>query len=328
MSITILTEADIRRCVSMDLEALAAVEQGFAALSAGNAVVPPILQLMISDHRGEVDVKTAYIRGLESFAIKIASGFLDNASLGLPTGSGMMALFSASTGALQALLLDNGYLTDVRTGLAGAAAAKYLAPQTVSTVGVIGSGIQSRFQTRAIRLVRPFQRLLLYGTNPASVSGFQREMAQELGIEIQIADGYEQVVRESEILVTTTPTAVPFVKVEWLHPGQHITCMGSDSPHKQEIEVEVFGQADRIVCDRKEQCLQIGELHHAFSAGVMGPETGIIEIGDIIRGVKPGRVSPDEITICDLTGVGVQDTAIAILAYQRARENHLGSIIS
>jgi ornithine cyclodeaminase len=119
------------------------------------------MRIDIEEHLGEVDVKSAYIHGLDSFAIKIASGFPENRKSGLPSGSGMMVLISAQTGLPLAVLLDNGYLTDVRTGIAGAIAAQYLAPELITNAGVIGSGVQARYQMQALKLVRDYQKLFV-----------------------------------------------------------------------------------------------------------------------------------------------------------------------
>jgi ectoine utilization protein EutC len=324
MAISILNETDLRNIIRMDQESLTAVEEGFAKLSAGLAEVPPILQLMVPENNGELDVKTAYIKGMDSFAVKIAAGFLNNHEIGLSTGSGMMILINSVTGFPKAILLDNGYLTDVRTGLAGAIAAKYLAPEHVKIAGVIGSGIQSRFQIEALYLVRKFLRLLVFGIIPEDVQIYAEEMRQKLGVEVFIADSYEQVVRESQVVVTTTPSTKAFIKSNWLHAGLHITCMGADSANKQEIFSDVFKHVDRIVCDNKAQCLRLGELSHAINDGIINSTTDITEIGELILGMKPGRKNVDEVTICDLTGVGVQDTAIARLAYHKACEKSLG----
>jgi ectoine utilization protein EutC len=324
MDITILTETDIRNCVQMDEEAITAVAGGFTRLAQGRATVPPIMRIDVPENNGEVDVKTAYIHGLDSFAIKIAAGFFDNRLLGLPTGSGLMILINAKTGNPQAILLDNGYLTDVRTGLAGAIAARHLARQSVKTAGVIGSGMQARYQIRALRLVRDFRRLIVYGIVPDEVDLYAKEMTQELGIEVIKADHPETVVRQSDIVVTTTPSHNPYLQAEWLHPGLHITCMGSDAEHKQEVHADVFSHVDRIACDLKSQCFRLGELHHALEAGIISPDDEIVELGELTSGSKPGRQTDDEITICDLTGVGVQDTAIARLAYHRATAKGLG----
>ncbi len=317
MLVKILNEAEIRRCVGMEEEALQIVSEGFAKLALGEVTVPPIMRIDVPENNGEVDVKTAYIHGLENFAIKIASGFLDNRTLGLATGSGMMVLVSAKTGRPEAVLLDNGYLTDVRTGIAGGIAARHLSRENITTAGVIGSGMQARFQIRGLRLVRRFQELLVFGIDPQEVGQYVGDMTREFDLSVKAASSAEQVVRESDIVVTTTPSRQPYLKAEWLHPGLHITCMGSDAEHKQELYPQVFSQADLIACDLRSQVFRLGELHHAFDAGVVTDQTSVIELGDIISGRSPGRTDDQQITICDLTGVGVQDTQIARLAYQR-----------
>jgi len=324
MPITILTEADIRSCLDLDEEVLSAVAYGFTSLAAGEATVPPIVRIDVPEHQGEVDIKTAYVRGLDSFAIKIAAGFFQNYRLGLPTGSGMMLLVSARTGRPEAVLLDNGYLTDVRTGAAGALAARYLARRRVETAGVIGSGMQARYQMRALKQVRDFERLMVYGIVPDQVEQYAAEMASVLGVEVIKAADVETVVRNSDVVVTCTPAKDPYLKAEWLHPGLHITAMGTDSEDKQELYADALGRADLLVCDRKSQSFRLGEFHNGLEAGVISRDDPIIELGELTSGREPGRKSDKEITICDLTGVGVQDTAIALLAYQKAMERNLG----
>ncbi len=326
MPITILTETELRKCVSLNEDAIAAVADGFTQLAAGNATVPPILRVDVPENNGEVDVKTAYIQGLDSFAIKIAAGFFDNRKLGLPTGSGMMVVVSARTGFPEAVLLDNGYLTDVRTGIAGAIAARHLAREHIEVAGVIGAGMQARYQIRALKLVRNFSRLLVYSIVQEETDVYVEEMAKELGVEVVKTGDYEEVIRQSDVVVTTTPAHEPYLKAEWLHPGLHITCMGSDSEDKQELHSDVFERANRIVCDRKSQCFRLGELHHALEAGIISEDSEIAELGELTSGNKPGRQSDDEITVCDLTGVGVQDTAIALLAYHRTLEAKFGVV--
>jgi ectoine utilization protein EutC len=324
MEITILTEDEIRRCVAMDHEAIRVVEDGFTRLANGQATIPPIMRIDIPENKGEVDVKSAYIRGRDSFAIKIASGFFENYRLGLPSGSGMMVLVSSKTGVPQAVLLDNGYLTNVRTGAAGAVAAKYLAREKIQTAGVIGSGTQARYQMVALKLVRDFQRLMIYGIILDEVDRYVSEMEPVLGVEIEKADDLETVVRGSDIVVTTTPSRDPYLRAEWLHLGLHITAMGSDAEEKQELYPDVLSHADLVVCDLKSQCFRLGELHHGVEEGTISPDEEIIELGEFTSGKKPGRRSAEQVTMCDLTGVGVQDTAIALLAYERAVEKGLG----
>jgi ectoine utilization protein EutC len=327
MEINVLTENDLRQCVRMDEAALDAISEGFSQLAGGNVTVPPIMRVDINENHGEVDVKTAYIAGMDSFAIKIASGFHDNRLKGLPTGSGMMVLISAETGIPMAVLLDNGYLTDVRTGMAGAVAAKHLAKEKIETAGVIGAGSQARYQMEALKLVRDYQRVLVFGIFPEEVELYVQEMTNKLAVEVIQADDAETVVRESEIVVTATPSQQPYLESDWLHPGLHITCMGSDAEHKQELFADVFTQADLVVCDRKEQVFRLGELHHAKDAGIITREDQVIELGELTSGMQPGRQDDAQITVCDLTGVGVQDTQIARLAYAKAKQKGLGLFI-
>ena len=323
MKVTLLSEAEIRDCVGFDREALEAIAQGFSRLAEGRAFAPPVIVIEIPEHNGEVDIKTAYIEGLDSFAVKVAAGFFDNPARGLPYGTGMMVLISAETGFLQALLVDNGYLTELRTGLAGALAADTLARRQIDTAGVIGSGSQARFQMRGLKMVRDFKRLYVYGVIPEELSRYVDDMEAELGVDVVVAATAESVVRESDVVVCTTPAREPYLQAQWLHPGLHITSMGSDMPAKQELFAECFARADRVACDRVSQCVVIGELHHVVDAGLLD-ESRVDELGEITAGMKPGRQADDEITICDLTGVGVQDTAIARLAYRRALAAGLG----
>ena len=327
MEITILTEKELRECVEMDEASLEVVAEGFSKLAKGKVTVPPILRVDVQENHGEVDVKTAYIQGTDSFAIKIASGFHDNRLKGLPTGSGMMILISAETGRPVAVLLDNGYLTDVRTGLAGAIAARYLAKEQIENAGVIGSGTQARFQMQALKLVRDFKRLYVFGIVLDEVEQYALEMAQQLDVEVIQANDPEMVVRESEVIVTATPSQKPYLQSNWLHPGLHITCMGSDAEHKQELYPDVFKRADLVVCDRKSQAFRLGELHHARDEGIITREEQVIELGELTSGSKSGRQKDEQITVCDLTGVGVQDTQIARLAYHEAIRNGLGVVI-
>ncbi|HEY3380580.1 MAG TPA: hypothetical protein VGK32_02370 [Vicinamibacterales bacterium] len=333
--IVVLTEREIRSLVALDVEALAAVEDAFTRLAGGLADVPPIVGLFVPSRRGEVDVKAAYIHGLPSLAIKIASGFFDNTLWGLPNSSGLMVVVSTLTGFPEAVLLDNGYLTDVRTGLAGAIAARHLAPREVRTVGVVGAGAQGRYQVRALRLVRTFDRVLVYDQSPAAVDAYVRELpalleadAAATGGRVSVTVGPadpELLVRESQVVVTCTPSRQPVVKAEWLHPGLHITAMGADIPEKQELESGVLARATRLACDLKTQCFARGEFYHALQSRAIDQTADVRELGDMTSGRRAGREREDDITVCALTGVGVQDTAIALLAYGRAVARGLGT---
>ncbi len=320
----LLTEQELRKIVTLDLDAVSCIESAFAALSGGRVVMPPILSMAIKEFNGEVDVKTAYVPGFNSFAIKMSPGFFDNPKLGLPSTSGLMVLFSVKTGMIEAVLLDNGYLTDVRTAAAGAVAAKHLAREDAGHACIIGAGQQSRLQLEALCLMRPIQSAVLWARDDEKAKSAAADLSEKLGIAVTASADPQSAVTSADVIVTTTPSAHPLVKREWLRAGQHITAMGSDQSHKQELEVECLALAARYVADRLSQTEILGELHHAIEAGVMEPNAELIELGDIAAGKSAGRMSEDEITICDLTGTGVQDTAIANFARQRADTHSVG----
>jgi len=322
---TILTEADLRKIVRLDLDAVACVENAFRALATLPVAMPPIMRLDIPEHRGEVDVKTAYVPGIDGFAIKISPGFFDNPKLGLPSLNGMMVLLSAKTGLVEALLLDNGYLTDVRTAAAGAVAAKHLARADASVAAVFGAGVQARLQLEALKLVRPITEARIWARDLAKAEAAAAELGLSLGIAVNAAADAREAADGAHVLITTTPAEKPILFAEWLQPGQHITAMGSDSEHKNEIDPKAFGRV-LYVGDSLKQTRRLGELHHAIAAGVARDTDEFAELGAVIAGVAPGRRSADDITLADLTGTGVQDTAIATLARDRARAANAGAI--
>lgn len=324
MKVKILTESELRQLITVDSEAADAIEAAFTWLAEGKVTMPPIMHISIPENNGDVDIKSAYVQGLDRFAVKMGAGFFDNHKLGLPNSPAMMVVLSAKTGFAEAVLLDNAYLTDVRTGAAGAVVAKHLAPSHVHTAGVIGTGAQGRYQMQALKQVRDYQRLIVFDLDEEALKRYVQEIAPVLGVEVVAAQGPQQVVEKSQVVVTSTPAKSPYIESEWLHPGLHLTCMGADLPDKGELFPEVLGRVDLLVCDRKSQCFSMGELHHGLEAGIINKDSTIFELGEITSGRVPGRRSEAQITVCDLTGTGVQDTAIAVLALRKADEQKIG----
>jgi ornithine cyclodeaminase len=323
MAIRVLNEAQIRKAVTLE-DAITAVEKAFIAYSMKQASLPAVIQLDVPDHRGEVHIKAGYIFGENQYVVKIVSGFPQNRLHDLPLSSGMMVAFSAETGFPVAILLDNGYLTELRTAAAGAIAAKYMAPNSVEQAAVIGAGVQGRFQIEALARVCSFQRLMVYDHHATNVDRYRAHMKERLRAEIITAASPQEALKGSRIVVTTTPSREPVVKAEWVERGTHITAMGSDNPDKQELDVQVLKKADRIIADSIPQCVRLGEIHHAVAAGVLTEQDIDGELGAVVSGDIPGRTSESEITICDLTGVGVQDAAIAGLVVRKALASDVG----
>jgi ectoine utilization protein EutC len=326
--IRIATESQLRQVVELDIGIIDTIETAFRQLATGQVVMPPILSMAMKDVNAEVDVKTAYVPGFEGFAIKVSPGFFNNPSIGLPSLNGLMILLSAKTGLVQAVFLDNGYLTDIRTAAAGAVAARHLAPKTVDTIGVLGTGVQARLQVLAAAKVRPVKRILIWGRDQDKSDQLAQEMSLTLACEAAAVSNPAELVAASQLVITTTPATSPILDAAALHPGLHITAMGSDQEDKNELAVAVATRADLFVCDRISQCEKLGELRSVLEAGVFQDTTGVAELGDIVAGKTAGRTHEDQITICDLTGTGVQDTAIATLAFDRITKSDLGTLMS
>ncbi|MBW0159550.1 ectoine utilization protein EutC [Sedimentimonas flavescens] len=323
--VVILTETDLRSLVPLDLAAIDSIEAAFAALATKSVAMPPILRLDIPEHRGEVDVKTAYVPGIEHFAIKISPGFFGNPALGLPSTNGMMVVLSARTGLVEALLLDNGYLTDVRTAAAGAVAARHLARPDARVAAILGAGMQAEMQLRAAALVRPLAEARIWARDPARAAALAARL--DLGFPIRASATVSEATAGADLIVTTTPATAPILRRSDVPAGAHVTAMGSDAEHKHEIDPTLVAVA-HYVADRLSQTRVLGELHHAIAAGAARAAQMFPEIGQIIAGQAEGRTGAGQITLADLTGTGIQDTAIAALALTRARAAGAGQVFN
>ena len=324
--IKILTETELRNTIPLDIKVIDCIESAFSELASGKVIMPPILSMPIKEYNGEIDVKTAYLPGINSFALKASPGFFDNPKIGLPSTSGLMILFSCKTGVLEALLLDNGYLTDIRTAAAGAVAARHLSRIDSSNVCIIGAGTQAKLQLTALNLVRPIQYANIWARNFEKASLVAEELSIKLGFQVQASNNISESVKNADIVVTTTPSTEPILKADWLHPGLHITAMGADQHTKNELDPQCLKLADLYVADSISQTIKQGELRAALDAKIISSEENFLELGKIINKTEEGRSSPKDITIVDLTGTGAQDTAIATYALKKAVEQGAGEI--
>ena len=319
--ILVLHEQEIRDLLD-PRAALTAIEAAFAAYSTGRADLPAVIQLSIPERQADVHIKAGHLHEGAHYAVKIVGGFPENPARGLPASSGMVLAFDASTGAPAAFLLDNGWITDLRTGIAGAVAARHLAREDAAVVAVLGAGAQARHQVRALTLVRTLREVRIWGRHPerarATAADLARDPALGGAVRVVAAESPEAAVTGADIVVTVTPSHEPILRAAWLAPGMHVTAVGSDQSNKQEVEAAALAAADLLVADSRPQCLRLGEIHHAVEAGIIGEADIDAELGEVIAGKKPGRRDPKEITFCDLTGVGVQDVAAANVVLERA----------
>lgn len=297
----------------MDLTSV--MEAGFVAYSDGKVVVPPVGELLFEEPPGDTHIKYGYIRDDRVFVIKIASGFYGNAALGLPSSSGLMLVFSQKTGFLESVLLDEGYLTNVRTALAGRIAARYLAPKEVKAIGVFGTGTMARMQVTYLSTETDCRNIVAWGRSDDSLRRYCDDMAA-LGYHVTTTRDAREVAEACNLIIMTTPSTKPLLMASQLQPGTHITAMGSDTPEKQELDSLILARADIVVADSIEQCQSRGEIFHAVSAGHIAAAQ-VRELGGLIRRGTRVRTSQDQITVADLTGVAVQDIQIAKAVCER-----------
>ena len=324
----IINHLQLKQCIELGSDLIPIIENAFIQLSNGNTTMPPILRLDIKEYHGEADVKTAYIKGLDSFAIKVASGFFNNPSIGLPTGSGLMILLDSKTGLLKAVLLDKGYLTDIRTAIAGSIASKYLSNENSRTVAIIGTGMQARLQLSSVCLVRNITHVNIWGRDESKIDKYIEDMKNFRDFKLVKCSSVESAVKESEIIITTTPSNSPLIQNQWLQSGQHITAMGSDAEHKNELDPEIILSCNCYVPDNLDQTRILGELNHAITKKIIDKDKKFTELGEIIINPSSGRKTENDITVCDLTGTGVQDTAIARYAFDLAKSKNMGMEIN
>jgi ornithine cyclodeaminase/alanine dehydrogenase-like protein (mu-crystallin family) len=320
--VRILREADVRAALGM-AACIDACADAFAAYSTGGAELPAVIHLDVPEAEGEIHVKAGHIHGAPYYAVKAASGFY---AIDPPAIDGLVVVFSAHDGAPAAFLLDNGYLTDLRTGAAGGVAARHLAPERVRTVAVLGTGGQARQQLDALAVARPgFAVVRIWGRNvdhaDACVEDVRARLASAGSPAVTRADSVEDAVRDAEVVITCTASHEPLVRRAWLKTGAHITAVGSDGVDKQELDPDILEGADLLVVDSVDQCSRLGELQHAPS------EAGrAVELGLICANTASGRIDDAQLTVCDLTGLGVQDVAAANAVMTNAADG-VGDVI-
>lgn len=322
-----LTERELRRLVPLDLSLVDSICDGFKRLAKGGVEMPPVLALRVPDRNGEIDVKSAYVPDVDVIAVKISPGFFDNPKVGLASLNGLVVALDAGTGIAAAILLDNGYLTNVRTAAAGAVATRLLSRPDSTRVAILGAGVQAEHQLKAVALVRPIQTAVIWSRRPEQALALALRLEAELPFKVVAASLVESAVAGADIIITTTPAEFPLLLVDHVVPGTHVTAVGADASYKNELSPCLISSARPYVPDRLSQCRTLGELRSAVTGGHVSADEAFVELGHLLLGSAPGRQSASAITIADLTGTGMQDTVVAALAVSRARNAGLGSFI-
>jgi alanine dehydrogenase len=311
----LLTQSDVAALLTMD-ESIAAVEAAFRAYGEGRAGAPGILGMHAA--RGGFHIKAGFLNaGRAFFAAKLNANFPGNpAQFQMPTIQGAVVLCDADNG-FPLAIMDSIEITSRRTAAATAVAAKHLARPDAHVATVCGAGIQGRVQVHALARVRELTRVFVFDKDEARARGLATALDTEISAHVTAVPDLAEAVRKSDVCVTCTTAGAFFLRQEMVSPGTFVAAVGADNPEKQEIDPELLASSTLVV-DLLEQCATIGDLHHALAAGVMTTADVHAELGEVVAGKKPGRTSPDEITIFDSTGMALQDVAAAAAVFSSA----------
>ena len=284
----------------------------------------PVAMFAPAGHDGDVHVKSAWLPGRSIFTVKVATWFAARAERGDPPGGGVVAAFDARTGDLRALLEDEGHLTDIRTAAAGALAARFMARADASVLGVLGSGVQAYLQSLAAAAERPVRTIRIWARQRTRAERLGRALlAHRPDLSIDIVETPERACHGAHIVVTTTASLEPLIEARWLRPGVHVTAVGADDATKCELAPDCLAAAERIVADSRALSAEFGDVARAIRAGAIDPSRISGELGEVVGGITPGRTGDNQITICKLIGLGVQDLAAAEVTLERLDSDSL-----
>ena len=320
----VLTRTDVEALLDMDA-CIRAVESAFRAHAEGATLPPGVIGTHVAG--GGFHVKTAGLMTSDGarrwFATKTNANFPGNpAQRGLPTIQGVISLHDATDGSLLALL-DSMQITTLRTAAATAVAARHLARADARVVTMIGCGVQGRSQLHALTRVRDVERVCAWDVDRAAAERYAREMSHALALDVAAVSDFRDAVARSDVVVTCTPSRVPFLFAANVPAGCFVAGVGADSDDKHELAPDLLARGV-VVTDVLEQCERIGDLHHALAAGVMRRDQVHAELADVVSGRRPGRRSPDEVTVFDSTGTALEDVAAAVAVYERATAERRG----
>lgn len=311
----LLTRNDVGALLGLD-DCITAVEDALRLHAQGRSLPPGVLGVPAID--GGFHIKAAGVRRDRTwFAVKCNGNFFNNAGrFGMPNIQGLILLLDGENGYPLAVM-DSIEITILRTGAATAVAARHLARPDARVLTIFGCGNQGRVQARALSRVLTLGRCLAWDTDPSRAGRFAAEMSEELGVSVEAVGDLSAAVRASDICITCTPSKRFFLRREDVRPGTFIAGVGADTEEKQELDPRLFSGA-KVVVDNLEQCATIGDLHHAIDAGTIAREEVHADLAELVAGRRPGRQSPEEITIFDSTGIALEDVAAAVMVYERA----------
>ncbi|MCE9941252.1 MULTISPECIES: ornithine cyclodeaminase family protein [Serratia] len=284
------------------------LKEGFIAYSKRQVQQPPVQHFLFEQAAGDCCIKSAWLEGDEQFVLKVSSGFYRNPAQGLASNQGLMMAFSAQTGEPQALLLDEGWLTALRTALAGRIVAELCAPTEIPAIGIVGCGMQALLQLQQLKPLTACREVWVWGRNESALQAY-RHSAEAEGFRVHTTQDAAELATHCRLIITTTPSREPILRATDIRPGTHITAVGADSHGKQELESGLVARADVLLADSVSQCTEYGEIATAYRQGLLA-SIPIVELGTVLAQGKKVRSDPEQITLADLTGLAIQDVQI------------------
>lgn len=285
-------------------------KKAYQLFSQGKTITPPFTVFTIPENNGSVHFKCGYVPGEQYFAMKYSGVFYGNEKFGKSSFLGLFTVFDAETGEVKAVIDDKGYLTDYRTGVAGAIATSTLANPESKTVAMIGTGVQARMQLFSLLQVMPnIQTLQVWGRTESKMEKYIQEVGKIYpNLIIKACKNAQEALQDADIIYTVTYSEKPIIKADWVKKGAHITAVGACEPTMQELDSKILEMANIVCVDSVEACAENGELHHALDMGCVD-KNSVLELGKAIS--SNIKRKPNDITVCDLVGIGFQDAVIA-----------------
>jgi len=321
-----VSASDVKKLVNMR-DVIAAVEEAFRAYGRGTSKLGPITLLLLEKYEGEHEIKTGYVDDY-CISTKILTWYKNNPQRhGIPALTGVIVLNDINDGRTLAIV-DGASVTAIRTGAAGAIAAKHLARNDSENIAVIGAGTQGRNQVIALREIIKVKRVKVYDAVAQASVNYVRDMTDQYGLDVEQVDSPSEAVRDADVIITATQSTRAIVMNDWVKEGVHINAIGADAPGKQELDPSILRRADKVVVDSITQCVERGEIQTAIKLGILKREDIYAELSDIVLGRKPGRTDPREITVFDATGMAVQDITTAYTIHKLAKKKGLGTLVS
>ena len=307
-----LSREEVRELLDLD-ELVDALASAHRDLSTGSASMPPRIAALVAEQEGLLGVMPSYLPSA-GLACKLVTLFPHNRDR--ETHQAVICVFDPENGTPLALM-DGTFITATRTAAGSALATRLLAREDAEVLALIGTGVQARSHARALPRVRDFTEVRVAGRERARADA----LAAEIGPHARAVDSYEEAIRGADVVAATTHATDPVVRRDWLAPGTHVNSVGLN-PAGRELDADTVADS-LLVVESRESALAPPPAGAPELTGI-DPAHVHAELGELVAGTKPGRTSPEQITLYKSVGVAVQDAAAAALVLAAARERSAG----